>query len=519
MVIALTACGGGNHANDDSNYPEDLTPTSTARTLTILASYCGIGDEMRTIDGGLAGRNLDAIRQASLDMRLDWMQRGESETFYLDLELIPWYEWDLKDIRNQRLTLQMMAGDMPDIILFDGQNQRAMAENGFLVNFYDLIDQDTHLSRDDFFTQALSAFEIAGGLYVLPASFGFEYISISDNLPGHIVDRFTQKSFITVEEIMDLYITLMADYEEHFGHLRLGIPGSWDWNRFFRYRVGEYNTRFPFEYIRSYAFCLTSHAFASSILFEAIAINYIDFDTNRVDFISPGFASNMEAMRQIFERDFETGTVGGTHMVNGHTHTINHNTRESLNFAADMWVFMFSNRGIAPLFAFVTPEYPGFINPIPLTDNQGRLLISPYSSQAGGSGWFENAWANIGISAAADVELAWEFTKHLLSAYARQSVHSMAAPILRKYFEESTLSTIHLALRGGWGPFAGTNAEIIDSALQGLSALNEMPMALIIPMIPRGIYEDNLDLFIRGIMPADGFIQQLQNTVALWMIE
>jgi len=529
IVFTLAACGRSNQTsnespgNNDSNeyqdspglrVPPGAEPTLEAvHTITILASYCSISQGSMDRFGPVVGTNVDAIRTAAHEMRMDWAERGK--TFILEMELVQWDDWYHKDRHDERLSLLMMAGEMPDIILFDGQNIRAMAERGFLANFYDLIEQDPYISRDDFFTQALSAFEIAGGLYTLPASFGFEYVRINPDLPSHIVDEFNQKSFITVEELMDLYLTIMASYDE-FGHLSLGIPTSWNQNLFIR-TFDDYT--------------ITPFAFESSILLEAIASNFVDFDTQRADFTNPRFISNMVAMQQIFERDIVPRRLGNriTNPMTTFTRPATHTEINYLHRPMD-WMFFFHSEGGLTLCDLCTPPevlgtppgvFFGFDHYyIPLVDNEGRLLISPFSIGYGGSRLRGNVWANIGISAGADRDVAWEFVKNLLSAYARQSIFSSATPILREYFEYSLNRQYENAFAQLPHPtFIDQHECLIFNTMQGLVALNEMPMALITTMMPRGVYDENLDLFLRGIRTPQDFTQQLQNRVALWLTE
>jgi len=520
LLLALAACGRARQTTDDttnetSNAAAEATerpgvapPVEVVHTLTTLAPYCAMTQEGNDRFGGMQGSNIDAIRAAAFDMRMEWAQRGE--TFYLDREHIQWDDWHNWDMRNQRLSLQMMAGDMPDIILFHGQNKRAMAERGFLVNFYDLIDQDSYLSRDDFFTQALSAFEISGGLYTLPVSFGFQHVRIHPHLPQHFIDEFTQKSFITVDEMMDLYLRLMAGYGDDFGNFSLGIPTSWNEN-FFQRTFDDY--------------AVTPFAVESSIIFESIAVNYVDFNASTADFTNPGFVSSMAALQQIFARDIVPRSYGGTRVANPLLSGIGAQGRGDISDRFSDWVFivgppdMRATQLTAPIWRFMLYYYD---HDIPLVDNQGRLLISPYPIIEGGSLSHGGVWASIGITASADRDVAWEFVKHLLSAYGRQSTNIRATPILREYFGEHTLYNINLSLersRTDGYTFAESDEKIGAYFVERMAIYNEMPMALLSTMMPTGLYEENLDLFLREVISTEDFIHRLQNSVALWLIE
>jgi len=510
MTLVLAACGRGRQATDENdNYNGSTEYTSgvgstqgdqLTRTLSVLATDC---EWFSSTQEASPPR---VLRTAEREMQQAW--RDRNETLNIEVELVRWNDWQAMEARNQRLSIQMMAGDAPDIIIVNRQSVRPMAEQGFLVNFYDLIDQDPYLSRDDFFTQALSAFEIDGGLYMLPASFGFEYIGINAQLPQHIIDEFIQKSFVTIDGMMDLYLRLMATYAYEFGHLVLGIPSIWNASRSFQSGVEGLLSPFAME---------------STILFEAILGNYIDFDTRTADFANPLFASSLESAKGIFERDFinPTGQFV-TRMLNWRSGFVLNNDR-GMSTWANEYVFSVKGSALNPIHAFITPVTPQFIHYIPLADNQGRLLISPSPINDGGS--WSTVSAKLCITAGADIDLAWEFVQHMLEVYSTNRHDSLATPILRKHFENQLRISVDRALGHSQRPnFVGRgdfeqHRLIRDYTTRRISAYNEMPMALLTTEIPRGLYEENLDLFLRGIMPIEDFIQQLHNSVTLWLIE
>lgn len=71
-----------------------------------------------------------------------------------------------------KLTTEIMAGDMPDILALDQLPYRQMAAKGLLTDLYPYIDGDSSLDRDDYFQNVLSALEVDGGLYCAPGGFG-----------------------------------------------------------------------------------------------------------------------------------------------------------------------------------------------------------------------------------------------------------------------------------------------------------------------------------------------------------
>jgi len=134
-----------------------------------------------------------------------------------------------RDEAQERLRVMLMAGDAYDMFVLDNHPLFDLSRMGFLADFNVLIDEDPYVSRDDFFTEALRAWEIDGRLYAFPMNFGFNYVFVNTGLPESIIGRFTQHNSITITELMEIYSSLMVDYPLEFDHLSFssgsGLPG------------------------------------------------------------------------------------------------------------------------------------------------------------------------------------------------------------------------------------------------------------------------------------------------------
>ena len=75
-----------------------------------------------------------------------------------------------------KLTTEIMAGDMPDLLDLDGLPYVQLAAKGLLEDLYPWLDGDGELSREDFFENVLAAAEVRGGLYQV--SPGFSVMSL-----------------------------------------------------------------------------------------------------------------------------------------------------------------------------------------------------------------------------------------------------------------------------------------------------------------------------------------------------
>ena len=79
------------------------------------------------------------------------------------------YGWEEAD--NNKFDMDLLAGNVPDIICLDQLNAEKYASKGLLADLGALLDADEELSREDFLPNVLEASEIKGELYRLPTSF------------------------------------------------------------------------------------------------------------------------------------------------------------------------------------------------------------------------------------------------------------------------------------------------------------------------------------------------------------
>jgi len=70
-----------------------------------------------------------------------------------------------------RLTTDIIAGNIPDILDLDNLPFHQYVARGLLVDFYPLIDSDPELNRSDFIESVFRTAEVNGGLYRLFSSF------------------------------------------------------------------------------------------------------------------------------------------------------------------------------------------------------------------------------------------------------------------------------------------------------------------------------------------------------------
>jgi len=492
-VLSLSACGRNRNENGRRQN----------NALRIYDEATGL--PIRTLTVRTSNLHTATIQQAAAAMNATWQERGEPYIFQVEIQDHPWHDWDGTEARQTRIKTELMAGQGPDIIVHENMHQvHALATSGFLQNIYTLIDEDPNSSIDEFFTQALQAFEINNGLYVFPLSFGFDYVAVNANLPQTFIDRFTQKSSISFTEMMAFYLDLMDAYGEEFGHLE---PDGF--------------------------------AQLSSLFTMRSTINeFIDFNTRTANLTDPSFIETLELFPRIYDdRVVLRVGQGGTPNMLGF---MQDQTEEA--------VFFWFNIGLAHFDTFFAAEPPTFIHYIPLTDNHGRLMIS---NSLGGGG---KVWACISIVTTGNQTLAWELARHMVYAYTNPvglsalnivrgapnlwGNRSFATPIMRSFFPEQPLRIFEHMYNEYYHPAFGPNTprsrrmqgftgfddpanrtRQFTDAVNRIGVYNEQSMGLLFPLVPDYLFEDHLDQLLYGLITAETAAQRMQNAVSLWLIE
>ena len=479
FALVLTACGRGRR---DSENGDEYDPT--VRTLSILAQ-----DQFSRV-----------IERAETALNESW--QAQYRNYEFQLELHTYSINSLTDIAafQSRLRTALMAGIDYDMFLLGAIPLHIwpLAQSGALIDIYTLIDQDPHVSRSDFFEQALKAWEVDGGLYSFPLSFGFQYVSINANLPQSIINRFTGYTHISFREMLSIYNELISRYVDEFGHLH-------------------------------FAFCTNLWNTPTVILYSYID-NFIDYDNRTSDLTNESFIEFLIELRSAFvayERRFRD-------IMPFRDYTF-------LQYTAEHYAFSIDTSRLNPVLAFV--DTPHFVHGRPMSDGHGQLLLDWWRSPHGYY-WpiSPSTWTAVCISASGDSVLAWEFTQYLLREFSQSASppvrgwgqYSMVSPISRQLLWPhmttafATLDIYSTRLGAAMHRHAqATGAaksyqewdSLIEHTITQFEMLNEMPMVRPDSHIPRRLFEYNFGLFMDGIIRAEEFAQRLQNSVSLWLIE
>ena len=517
LLLTLSACGRGRGNNEQCT--EFGTRDISTHTLSILAPW----DYMYV------------LQEAEQTMAAEWYSLGKN--FSIDLT---YYTVGQRDTTLTRLQIMIMAGQMPDIMMLDHtpwadtHSIRSFFTSGVFTDFYPLIDNDPHLSREDFYTNVLQAWEHEGRLYALPIAFGFEYVGINANMPRSIINRFASYETISMHQLLRVYLDLKELYGDEYGH----------------YSIFS-NPQF------SSPFHVLSHSMNG----------FIDYENRRSHLNSSDFVALLDDWRQVFYghglMDFISGpgrlsqmgwynriTPGRPDRLSPFRALANTAT---LNRYAQSYVFAVKESMLEPAHALIPHIIPHFLHFIPITDEQGRLRISHTTKETvlvnmAGSPlypqiWGAGHWGIPMISASADADLAWEYVKHLISAFmnlqrADVPVHdyqdtkrsnTLVTPIMRDYFSyhvshalENVFQPWHWNFRIPTFPTEDGQAQAIEAAIAKLAVYNEMPITSPF-MIPTGLFVGPLDTFLRtsrgSVFGTYETAQELHNRVSLWLIE
>jgi len=473
-ILVLSACG--RDRIDDYAPNGDYAEGATIEVLSIL-----IPETLLNILETFSTSQFHFhIAEETLNQELYELNRE----FELEISTFSWR--DIVDLLP-RMEVLMMAGEMYDIFyLMPQQNLWRYSQNGFLADIYTLIDNCSHTNREDFFINALNAFTINDGLYAFPLGFNFEYIAISAEMPQEFVDRFNGMDAITPIELMHMYIDLRSRYPNEFDSLFVA-----------RNSFASFNPDFVLE----------------RALSDFVNVNEQVSNINSNRFIE--FLNSLKHVHDLHgfsvsaQLDFMIRTSGLC--------TVGERQRGSVRY-----MFNSDNVFLNSIFAYFEPSRQSFLYHIPLVNNYGELYLSGFNRPHAFS-----------IAATGNAALAWDFLRHLIVPMAvttnyRQprGWNTLTIPIKRSYFESNFLSTIYRSFRAdavslqftGMGEGDPGREERIQRALDIHTAFSEMPVATI-PLVPISIIEEDLSLFMDGVITAEDAALRMHNRVSLWLIE
>jgi len=459
IVFTLSACTRDTGDNNmDDNYNVEGT---TIEMLSILIPDYLIQGHFRTAE-------------ETLNQEL----YGLNRKFELDIITFPH-----QDITNQvaRMETMMMAGEMYDMFfLMPQHNLWRYSHSGFLVDMYTLIDKCMHVNREDFLTNVLNAFTIEGGLYAFPLDFNFYYMAISDTIPQDFVNRFYEMNTITPAELMTMFIDLQNRYPNDFNSMHIANP---------------FSSLYPMH------------------ILERRLSDFVNISTGVSTLNSDNFVAFLDMLRHVHEMQ---GFVPEYHDVR----TSGLLSPAERQRQSRQYMFVNDNYFLNSFFAYFEPSHQNFLHHIPLSNDNGELYISRFTSP--------NTFS---VVATGNEALAWDYLRHLIAPMTVTTNYHQplgaiwfSIPIKKSYFESNFLSVIYhsshrLSLHfEGMDEDDNEREERIQRALDMHASFSEMPVASI-PLIPIEIINEDLNLFMDGAITSEDAAMRMHNRISLWLIE
>lgn len=429
ILIFLAACGTGNTTETRPD-PRDfalLEPTTRQEPTATTGGNIQAAQHTRIrilapahFSNIIRAAEEQAAANNNLNITIDLV------TFNPDTHATYWAE-NLQNIKANNLN------DSFDIFFADPhQPLWQFANNGYLADFYDLINNGSHSTLADYYTQALQALSIGGRLYFFPLGFGLQYVGIntSPHIPQHFIDAFMEMETITVNQMMEMYAEI-GRIDTQFTDMWTGLdwtqfilmancrdvsfPGFKAWhmvNSFVDLSNRTTDLSNP-TFIRFLENLMEMYPLAEAIVPEISMAQNFRFNTQRT-YVTTGqggfFASERYLdIAHIWELNrgaFEVGYIS---------------TPTTMANAAFRYLFVIHNEFLSPINVF-TPFYSQvFDGFIPLVDESGR----PKTNMA-----TTFPWKTLCITNNDNAQLSWEFiSRYLIPASINRDVTTGPVPI------------------------------------------------------------------------------------------
>lgn len=111
---------------------------------------------------------------------------------------------------SDRLTMDILAGEGPDILITNGANEQ-LSKKDYFIDLSDYLKNESGVSEADYFTNAIEASKFNGSLYQLPIGFYVDCILAPS-------DAFGSKNGLTFEEYIQMVKTVCNGTDPLYDH-------------------------------------------------------------------------------------------------------------------------------------------------------------------------------------------------------------------------------------------------------------------------------------------------------------
>lgn len=385
---------------------------------------------------------------------------------YPDVEVIV-NEYDDQIKYADTIKTKLLNGIADDIIDATAIDYYNMADNGYLVNYYDLMDLDKSFNIDDYYQNVFEAFAYKKSLYLFPVNYIYSFIGGNKNVSPELVDGIKSYDSIDYFELIDL-------------HKMAGNHGE---NKYY----------------------LTQ----STSLINPICTNinkYIDFENKTCDFNNQEF---IQLLNDYYNNsDPERLLWYGYIMYPSYIPNVEIDLSGKYNFLQIQSM---------NLQYFMPYEFDYFNYFVPIVNEKGKIDVN-----------FQDAFI---INRKSDNKaLAWEFIKFLTSEEANDLYTPSYLPIpikkdvFRKTYEEHGDRQIDFLEKAGLRfnneLLESTNkSDIINKAVDIIGKINEREMQYSNSVSFVSIFIDELIPFVKRTITAEDAAANIQNKVHLKLNE
>ena len=422
-LLALSACGRGGgepQVTVPSGFDGGLVENEPSPVVGEQQAVAPIADEPVGRISVLAPAHFAPIlREASRLMNQDMNITIDITTYNPDTHASYWAE-------------NVLGFD----IFFNDPHQplMQMAQDGVLADFYNLINNHSDAFLTDFYVQALQSLAIDGDLYFFPLAFGLQYVGINTSpfVPQHYIDEFLQMDSISVNQMMEMYLSVGQGTTTSVMEL---VEVFWvsDDEAIAQGGLGMYETIAHWtDTNMTFATC-RDKTFPGFMAWHK-ANSFVDLDTRTADLLNPRFVTFLENLRRMYQfpefispeievaQNFRFNTRQGVvHTPLGPSHRVERyldsaifanywgfwddnssyiSTPSTMAHGATQYMFAIHNEFLSPINALLPFDEQAFVGFIPLADYRGRLITNMATTFP---------WKTLSIVDNENTFLAWHF--------------------------------------------------------------------------------------------------------------
>ena len=372
--------------------------------------------------------------------------------------------WEEVEYSRDWLRTRLLAGDAPVIMSSRFIDTRDPSMSHFFADLFPLMYADPNFSENDYMMNVVRAFATNEQLFGFPWAFSYTQVVANSNVPGLANALAVRQTMgITSDELMELHRLFSAGTQLYYANFH-------SVNSF----VARHRHRF------------------------------IDLESGQVNFASQEFIDVITSAKELMNPSSISSPPG---IVTGHIDPCQATELILSQTYSFRYVFCMQ-------YNFEIEEIRLFVNPTPLVNEYGELLVLAYDTYAISSG-----------ATAAQQVLAWDFIR-FVSEYERiplmvnypsvnrnrqqsANVYTYMREVLRIFNQEAGLQPV------------GSISDAMQLKHDHYSALALMPASAQVPLPDSviGAIWEVLHQFTNSLVTAQDAAHELQNRVSLALME